>query len=34
MKPRMREYVKQICKMDQRLLCILDIKRIVSLDKN
>jgi len=33
MKPRMRSYIQQICKMDNRLLCILDIEKIVSLEK-
>lgn len=33
MKPRMREYVHQICKMDDHLLCILDIEKIVSIEK-
>jgi purine-binding chemotaxis protein CheW len=32
MAPRMREYVKQICKMDDILLCILDIESIVRQD--
>jgi purine-binding chemotaxis protein CheW len=32
MSPRMREYVTKICKMDDQLLCILDIDRIVKQD--
>lgn len=30
MSPRMRDFVTKICKMDQGLLCILDINRIVK----
>lgn len=32
MSSRMKEYVTKICKMDDRLLCILDIERIVKQD--
>jgi purine-binding chemotaxis protein CheW len=32
MNQRMKEYVKNICKMDDKLLCILDIERIVQQD--
>jgi purine-binding chemotaxis protein CheW len=33
MNPQMREYILQICKMDDRLLCVLDIEKIVSTEK-
>lgn len=32
MKSRMREFVSQICKLENKLLCILDIDKIVKLD--
>ena len=33
MQPKMKEFVQKICKMDDRLLCILDINKIVSIEK-